>query len=200
MNKRDLVVASLSVAVLVTVALVSGQATRSGNVIDYVQNTTISGRWEELGTITSSQAYPAVGSRTVADVEALAAAKTIIWTPPADASLWEFCFQTTADADSTTLVMLVAGGEYQRDGTTADDYAYGSTFVLTGGKQVGSNSNVFVDTVAPTDGVLTFTEYDSAADRICIVRGDGLSMGRVTFIATTLQGSSTCYVYGKYFD
>lgn len=201
MNKRETAVAACSVLLTVFTVMALGlHQTEQRDPITPTFLATPKIPWRNLDTagITASQAYPAVGDRDYTTVAALAATKTVTWQVPADVSGVMFRFETTANADSTVLEMLVAGRQYQRDGSTDDDFAFGAQFALTGGQQTGSNSNVYVDTVVVTDGILDFTAYDSAADRICVVKGDLEGYDRVTFIASTLQASSTCYVYARW--
>jgi len=160
-------------------------------------------RWQEIGTITSSQAYPAVGDRDYTTVAALADAKTAVWDLSAETGRKrQFSFQTTANADSTTVAVLLFAGNksYALAGglTLDDDAVYGGQLVLTGGQQTGKHSNVYVDTIVATDGMWSFSVIDSAADRRCVVEiASDKGYHKVVFIATTLQASSTLYVEGR---
>lgn len=159
--------------------------------------------WSEIGTITSSQAYPAVGARGYDDVEALADAKTFVWTVPNLARKAQMSFQTTADADSTTIVLMGFADSvmYDTTGSTEDDDAiYLGQLVLTGGKQVGSHSNVYVDTIVATDGLAVFAVSDSATDRRCVVTFQTNGLKYIYGIATTLQADSTLYALGRFYQ
>jgi hypothetical protein len=159
-------------------------------------------RWEEVGTITSSQAYPAVGDRDWTTVDALAAAKVIEWTVPKAATGFMLSFQTTANADSTTVALMgfaVDGRSLNTSGTLVDDDAlYLGQLALTGGQQVGKHTNVYVDSIVATKGVWEFDVYDHANDRRAVVTGDTLGIKKVIFIATTLEGSSTLYAEARW--
>jgi hypothetical protein len=159
-------------------------------------------RWEEIGTITTAQTYPLVADRDWTTVDALAAARVIEWTVPRNASGFMLSFQTTANADSTTVALMGFADDGQAVDTTAtwvdDDALFLGSLVLTGGQQVGKHTNVYVDTIAATNGVWEFEVRDSGNDRRAVVIGDTLGIKKVIGIATTLQGSSTLYVEARW--
>lgn len=161
-------------------------------------------RWHELGTITSSQAYPAVGDRNDIDVLGLADAKTFIWYPDSWGRKAMLSFQTTADADATTIVLLAFAERKMFDTsdelTLEDDAIYGGQLALTGGTQVGSHSNVWVDSIVATDGFFSFTVCDHAGNRRATVEFNTKGCKAIVGIATTLQASSTLYAYGRLFQ
>lgn len=156
-------------------------------------------RWEEIGTITSQQAYPAVGDRDYTTVAALADAKTFVWELPTYARKVQMSFQTTANADSTTIALMGFADKYSVNTANAlvdDDAVYLGQLVLTGGQQTGKHSNVYVDTIVATDGVCAFAELDSATDRRCVVEFNS-KYKIIVGVATTLQASSTLYAEGR---
>jgi len=158
--------------------------------------------WTELGTITSSQAYPAVGDRDYTTVDALADANVIEW----DVDNWGrkamLSFQTTANADASVIVLLGFAGDKSISTAGArtldDDAIYLGTLTLTGGQQTGKHTNVYVDTIVSSeDGLCSFSVSDSANDRRCVAEFGTKGIKRIVGIATTLQGSSTLYVEGR---
>lgn len=157
-------------------------------------------RWTEVGTITVSQALPAAGDMDYPAVAALAGTKTFVWALDNWARKVQMSFQTTANADSTTIALMGFADSKScgTDGlpTLNDDAVYLGQLVLTGGQQVGKHSNVYVDTVVATDGVCSFSVLDSGNDRRCVV--EFVSKYKIIVgVATTLQGSSTLYAEGR---
>ena len=161
-------------------------------------------RWVELGTITSEQAIPAVTAREYSEVVGLADAKVFVWNIENWGRKAMMSFQTTADADSTTIILLAFADPLMADqyGRTSlgDDAVYGGQLVLTGGTQTGSHANVYVDTIVATDGVFGFSVSDSAANDRCIVSFQTQGFKTIVGIATSLQASSTLYAYGRLFQ
>lgn len=156
-------------------------------------------RWEEIGTITAEQAYPDVNDRDYTTVAALPDANTVTWQLPGYARKVQMSFQTTADADSTTVVLMGFADAYSRDLNDAlvdDDAVYLGTLALTGGTQAGKHSNVYVDSIVATDGVCQFSVLDHAANRRCVVEFNS-KYKIIVIVATTLQGSSTLYAEGR---
>ncbi len=196
--KRIVLPFCLFAAVLIGVSLCMAQVP-SGQPQPTVRSSPTS-RWQELGTITSAQTYPLVGDRNRTDVAALADAKTVVWDLDSNARNFMLRFQTTADNDSTTISMLGFAEAYKYNlynRQIDDDALFCASIVLTGGKQVASHSNFYVDTAVVTDGVLTLIASDSGNDRICVVSGNTKGLKRLVFIATTLQTDSTLYVEGR---
>ena len=158
--------------------------------------------WCELGTITVQQAYPAVGARDYSTVIALAAANRVLWELPNPSSGFMLRFQTSADADGHVVSLLGFAAPKKlsapTDGSWLDDQAVllGS-LALTGGQQVGSHSNVYVDTIVATDGLWQWTVADSGNNRIAVAFGDTKTFKQVVVIATTLEAAKTLYVEGK---
>ena len=158
--------------------------------------------WTELGTITATQAYPAVGDRDYTTVNALTDANVVEW----DVENWGrkamLTFQTTANADSHVFVILGFASDKSISTTGArtldDDAIYCGTLTLTGGQQTGKHSNVYVDTiVSAEDGFLSFSISDTGNDRRCVAEFQTKGLKRLVGIATTLQGSSTLYAEGR---
>ena len=177
------------------------QLTRSGEDIAPGFTATPQVLWENIGNLTSSNAALAVTARDYSEVWTdLTDAKTIKWDVPNEASILELRFQTTADADATTVNMYLAAGATMRDGTTESQFLLGATLALTGGTQTGTTSNVFVDTIVSTDAVLSGSEtLDSAANRVAVWRVDLRGYKKVVIIATTLEGSSTLYADARWY-
>jgi hypothetical protein len=161
-------------------------------------------RWVELGSITESQSTPGVTARGYAALLALTDAKTFIWNVPNWVRKVEMSFQTTTDADLTTIELWAFADNKQVDtsggNTIADDAVYLGQLALTGGTQTGSHGNVYVDTIVATDGIANFWVLDSAVNHRCVVRFQSGGYKIIYGIATTLQGSSTLYAYGRYFQ
>jgi len=158
--------------------------------------------WTELGTITSSQAYPAVGDRDYTTVAAIADANQVEWNVDNWGRKAMLTFQTTANADATVVSILGFAGDKSISTAGArtldDDAIYLGTLTLTGGQQTGKHSNVYVDTIASSeDGMCSFSVSDSGNDRRCVAEFGTKGMKRIVFVATTLQGSSTLYVEGR---
>lgn len=156
--------------------------------------------WRELGSITASQAIPEVTARTYTEVIALGDAKTFVWNLEDAARKLQMSFQTTADADATTIALLGFADDksYDSDGAASvdDDAVYLGSLALTGGTQTGKHTNVYVDTIVATSGVASFTVLDSTADRRCVVEFTS-KYKIIVGIATTLQASSTLYAEGR---
>jgi hypothetical protein len=156
--------------------------------------------WAELGTITAAQDYPAVDARDYPTVQALTATKRIVWPISKQASGFMLRFQTKADADATVVSLLGFASQKMLDllGNWIDDHAlYLGALTLTGGKQVGPHSNVYVDTIVASNAIWSMSEMDSGNDRIAVVRGDTKGIKTAVIIATTLQESTTLYVEGR---
>lgn len=161
-------------------------------------------RWVELGTITSEQAIPAVTAREYSEVLGLADAKVFIWNIENWGRKAMMSFQTTADADSTTVVLLGFADRLMVDQygslSLGDDAIYGGQLVLTGGTQTGSHGNVYADTIVATDGAFTFAVMDSGNNRRALVAFQTQGLKTIVGIATSLEASSTLYAYGRLFQ
>ena len=171
--------------------------TSTGTPIQPTLITTPLFQWTELGDITASQATLAVGARDYSTVAALAATKTATWEVPNDVTGAFFRFQTSADADAHVVEMWVCPHPTYADNETEDSFMLGCELTLTGGTQVGPDSNVFVDTIVKTVGTGVCAEgtvLDSAANRVALYRLDLQGYKRVVFIATTLEGGATLTV------
>lgn len=163
-------------------------------------------RWVEIGNLSTAQAYPAVTARDYTSVSALADAATIVWDMSNEPQRKrQLSFQTTADADSTTIALL---GFADRNSTTPtgantnDDRAvYLGQIVLTGGTQTGQHSNVYVDTAVATDACWYFDVCDSGNDRRCVINiASNQGYKLVYIVATTLAGGSTLYAEARCAD
>lgn len=189
------------IAIVLLIALMPlGLAQVSTSTVMPVMLSAPQSRWAELGTITAVQAYPGVNDRDYTTVLALPDPNTFVWELDNVARKVQMSFQTTADGDSTTIILMGFADSKSLDLTGSasldDDAVYLGTLELTGGKQIGKHSNVYVDTISATDGVCVFSELDSAADRRCVVEFTS-KYKVIVGIATTLQGSSTLYAEGR---
>ncbi len=156
--------------------------------------------WTELGALTVQQAYPAVTARDYPTVIALVAANRVLWRIHNFATGFMLRFQTSADgnAQAVSLLGFAAAKALDASGAWIDDRAmFLGSLILTGGLQTGAHANVFVDTIAATDGLWGFSELDSGNDRVAAVKGDTKGIKEVVVIATTLVGGSTLYVEGR---
>lgn len=155
--------------------------------------------WKEIGTITAVQAYPAVGERDYNDVTVdIPDANCVLWlNVPETATYLNLRFQATADADTATVAILVAADDYLADSSIYDDFALAGSLALTCGTQVGSHSNFYVDTIAPTDGILAWSAMDSATNRICVAETNLKGYKRVAIIAT-VWNTTTLYVQARW--
>jgi len=152
-------------------------------------------QWEELGTLTEALSYPAVGDRDYTTVATLEEDVNVVsWDLPQDVVNLMLRFQTTNDASTATVTILVAASEKKKASTLDDDFMFGASISLVGGKQVGSHSNVYMDTATVTNGILTLTPYDSGNDRIVVVGGDALNLKRFRFITTAQEAATTVYI------
>lgn len=198
MKRKALFLTAVALGALIPLCLAQNIETTS---VAPVMLATPFARWQELGTITGSQAYPGVGDRDYPTVSAITDANSFTWTLPNYARKVQMSFQTSADADSTTIVLMGFADAYSLDTTLGltlnDDAVYLGQLVLTGGKQVGKHSNVYVDTIVGTDGIAAFSVLDSAADRRCVVEFNTRGYKKIIGVATTLQASSTLYCEGR---
>lgn len=158
-------------------------------------------RWTELGTLTASNSYPAVTDRDYTTVSALPDANTITWDLPNYARKVQLSFQTTANADADVVVIMGFASNKTYDTSNSlsldDDALYCGQLTLTGGQQTGKHTNVYVDTIVPSDGVFTFSALDSGNDRRCIVEFNAKGLGQLVMIATTLESATTLYAEGR---
>ena len=170
-----------------------GARTRTGELIQPTTLTNPSSYWDTAGTITTSQATLGVSARDFSAVWTdLSDAKTVKWAVPEDVSGVEFRFQTDDNADAHVVEMWVSAGTIYRDGSQEEHFMLGGTFTLTGGQQVGPNTNVFVDTFTVTEMIINNGEVvDSGNDRVSVYKVDLRGYKRAVFIATTLEGSAT---------
>jgi len=129
---------------------------------------------------------------------ALADANTIKWDIPELAKNTELRFETNANANVHQIHIMVAADQYMDDETTEEQFTLGSHLTLTGGNQVGTASNVFVDTIAETTtGVLDGTIYNSGADRIATFGVDLRGYRKAVIIAVVFQASTTLYAHAR---
>jgi hypothetical protein len=156
-----------------------------------------------VGVISRQITYPGVSERDCEMCDANTA--IVVWHVPNGASSVEFKFETTADSDSQVVGLMVAAGasgkQYDRYGRAqTDDYEFGGSLALTGGTQVGRNSNVYVDTVTVSDanGLLDMDPVDSAHNRVCVVRADSWGYKEIAFLCTTAASNTTIYVYCRW--
>ncbi len=201
MRTRDLLTGAVVAILLVGIPLLVGfSRTQSGDPIQPVVMTDPESKWIEGGPLTVQQAYPAVNARSYTAVEALASTGMISFNVPNDAVGFMLAFQTTANADSQAVTILVAPSGTKQPATIVDDYLFGGSVALTGGTQVGSHSNVYCDVATPTDGLLSLTAYDSGAanERVAVVVGDARRFKKIRIIATILAAKTEVYVAIRY--
>jgi len=191
----------IALAVLAVLALPLCMAQMTTDRVQPVMLASPFARWTELGTITASNAYPAVADRDYTTVDALPDANNVEWEVNNYGRKAMVSFQTTSNADATVVSALGFADGYSRDTAGAlilDDAIYLGTLTLTGGQQTGKHSNVYVDTIASSeDGLYSFSVSDSGNDRRCVAEFQTKGLKLIVFIATTLQGSSTLYVEGR---
>lgn len=160
--------------------------------------------WRLIGSITDSNDTIDVEDRAYSDAWGLPDANTVAWNVPAGVDEVEFRFETDADADADVIEIWVAANDYLYGSSSEDSFTLGAILTLTGGTHVGTNSNVFVDTltVESTDpnGILIAADtlYDSADNRIAIWSVPLRGYKKVLMIATTLEASSTLYAYARW--
>jgi len=174
--------------------------TKIGTPIKPVEITTPMCQWENIGSITSSQATLAVSARDYTSVwQTLDSAKKAAWEVSNDVSGCFFRFHTDSHEDAHTVEMWVAAHEnYKDDSDTKDHFMLGAELSLVGGQQVGPNSNVFVEQITKTANTGILAEGDTldsgaGLDRVAIYRLDLQGWKRVVFIATTLEAGTTLY-------
>ena len=193
--KRDIVLVGL----VVGLALVMGmQDTESGDPIRSYQLCTPKSSWRNLDSdgISASQSLPGVGDWDYTTVSALAATKTVTFDVPSDWNGAMFRIEGQTNNHNNVVEVLASAGQYQRDGTTDDDFFYAGQLDCTVGQQTGSNSNLYVDTVSVTDGILDFTAHDSGNDRQCVVKVDLQGVRKLVFICSTLN-SDAVYIHAR---
>jgi len=194
--KRSLLIIFIALALL----CIGAQVT---STITIVTLTNPFNRWTEVGTITGAQAYPGVADRDYTTVAACTDANTAVINVPNWAKFVMLSFQTTANADSTTLGLMGFASNKQVSTTGAvtldDDGVYLGQLALTGGLQVASHSNVYVDTIVATDAIAVWDVLDSATDRRAIVNFNAKGFKTIYLFATTLQASSTLYVNVRFY-
>jgi len=192
-----------TVLILAIVALLAmGAAT--DRYIQWTASVKLECPWQQLGTITDSNDTLDVGDCTYSDVIALPDANQITWAIPQAADEIELRFQTDADADAHVVEIWVCASDYLRgDNTSEDVFTLGAILTLTGGKLVGTEGNVFVDTIAVTASngiwISDDTVEDSATDRYAIWRTKTRGYKKMVIIATTYEAGTTLYCDGRYF-
>jgi hypothetical protein len=190
--------------IIIVIALVLSTVTAAQLVTNRVQPVMLSSpqaRWQELGTITATNAYPAVTARSYAAVAALPDANTVTWSidPPARKAM--VAFQVPLDSNTATIQIMGFAEDkvISTTGTMAldDDALFCGTLVLTGGTQTGGHSNVYVDTATATDGVLDFSVLDGGGNnRKTVIEFSTKGLKRLVFIASS-RNSATIYVEGR---
>lgn len=157
--------------------------------------------WFHVGTLTTQVTYPSVDECDCTTVDANTA--IVVWKVPNWATGGMIKFETTADGDSQVVSLMAAAGidGTQRDRylhKQTDDYCFGGTLALTGGKQVARNG-YYVDTMTVSDpnGVFEITPLDSGHDRVCVVQLDLKTFKRIAFVGTTIASKTEIYIYCK---
>ena len=159
--------------------------------------------WEDLGDITSAQAALGAGAMDDASVEALAAAKRVIWTPEKRSVALEFRFEMDGSANDTSVVECYArSNRVDSSGDTqVDEYTRFDTLTITQGTQEGNTaSTFFADLIAEAN-----TAWVSDTRLVQVASGDNHiarllinkhGYVKFCFIVSTL-GVTTIHVWGK---
>ncbi len=159
--------------------------------------------WEDLGDITSSQAALGAGAMDDASVEALTAAKRVIWTPEKRPIALDFRFEMDGSANDTSVIQLYARADRvdSSGNVQVDEYTRVATLTLTQGTQEGNTaSTFFADNIAEA----AFS-WGSASRAIQVSGGDNhIARWRINkhgekkfcFIASTLS-VTTIHVWGR---
>jgi len=152
---------------------------------DYVQQYA----WREAGQITSAQAALAVDARDHASVEALAAAKKVLFKPEHGSVALEFRFRSDgSENDANTIQVYAAAGD--------DHYTRIAQLVATQGQQDASEGH-FADSIVETlDNWLTDTKVvqpSSVDNHIARYILNTHGYDRFLFIVSTLA-TTTVYV------
>ena len=208
-TKRDMAVVALTLSLTINMLLVMGfQQTRDRDPIQPTSRANLVVPWENLGSITVAQATLAVNGRDYSTVGDLANTKVVDVNLPADGATWEFRFRTDDNADADVIEMWVCPFSAMRDGTE-EVFTHGLTADLTGGTGDAYDTSAgtygaahFVDTISVSDqGCLTSYEIaNSGGNDQALLRVRLRGWNKLTFIATTLQGSTTLYVDGRQYS
>jgi len=185
-------------AALVGAFLMMGlQHTETGDPISLFWPAQPQSDWRVVATITDVNESFGVDDRLYEDMSAVADPNFVIWAVPVGWRNVQFRFRTDADADADVVEVWMCAAANIRGTELSDSFGLGSTWTLTGGTQVGPNSDVYVDTISASDGLLTSTVTDSAADRLCLVTANLYGVGYLAFDVTTLQASTTLIIEAR---
>lgn len=175
-----------------------------GSRITPGQATTFQGVVATVATLSACQGAPAVDARNYADLAALPDANCTIWEVPLGANYAQFDFQIDADANTATVQAWTAPHRYDPgSGANRDvlpDFTLAWSWALTGGKQVGPNSNFYCDTIVATEywpapGMVS----DAAGDRICRYDVDLRGVKYVAFLRTDTDANLTVVVDERHY-
>ena len=155
--------------------------------LEYEGLGTLQKPFETIGTISVQGITLAVTGRAWQDVKSYFSGTQTTYlgyVVPRNINAAEFCFQTTADADSHVVEIWGARGR--------GHFTLLATLTLTGGQQEADNSLFFVDTiVASTENLFRDgKEIDSATNRICRYAVDLDGYSHLLVLATTLETSA----------
>ena len=196
---------------VLAVSVVLALGNSMSHVINYTAKSNPIVPWKNLGSITVAEATQAVDARDYSTVGDLANTKVVDVNLPTDGATWEFRFRTDADADAHVIEMWVCPDDYMTNGTE-EVFTHGLTASLTGGTgdaygAAGSSygDSHFVQEILITDeGVLenvaSVVNSGATADDQAILRVRLRGWNKLTFIATTLEGSTTLYVDGRQYS
>lgn len=141
--------------------------------------------WVNAGSITTAQTALTT-DKSAATVDALAAAKTIIFIPINGQAAFEMRFKgDMTDADSNVINIYAMRGD-------DDDYRLIATLTLTTGTQT-DGTNLYVDTIVETvafDWLSTVKVHSPAGNDIGTVAMNTHCYKKFLFIATTLSSTS----------
>ena len=168
--------------------------------LQYFNLVTEDNSWRDNGNLTVAQiTYTALDTTTV---DAWVDANTIVFDRPTEWNGVQFRWETTADADATTINIYGRAHQYMKQassGATPVDDVYGlvATVALVGSTLVATESNVFADTATVTDGIIDGTAFDSGNNRYVVVKIDGEGFDRFVTIATIFEDSSTLHQHTR---
>jgi len=153
--------------------------------------------WTEIGQLEQSQTALAVTARTHAAAVALGSGKAAVFEFPEEANGGLFRFETTADADAHVVEMYV--GAYDTANPELCQLSRVATLTLTGGTQTGTQSNVFVRTLAISNEkwlkTLVAKSYADGSDDIAELFFDLLGSAVIVFVASTFEANADLYIY-----
>lgn len=197
MQRKTLIL--LAVVGLVWIPLLMGQQSFFGTKIQPVNIAQPQVEWQVVATIEDVNATFGVDDRLYSSVSAVSDPNFVIWTVPSGWRTAELRFRGEADSNSYVVEAWVCHGDTMYNSTLSDSFMLGDIYTLTGGTQVGPNSDVYCDTCVATGGALWDSSVDdSANNRVSVVTINLLGAKYVAFIATTLSSSDSIIVEARH--